>query len=163
MVGGFGGGFGGFEGIGRSSDAMRRRRARRRRLLPARRDCTARMVEHQALLSALEQTPILWYDLNFGAWTAVGLRCDLHTSVEEAAARSRRLLVADVDVASIRCVDANSCVESHNQGDRAASVAKTEHVCRARRRLNSFRDYQPVVRPVPMHGERDGARLDVGV
>jgi hypothetical protein len=59
------------------------------------------VVEDQALLAALKQAPVFGYDLDFGAWAAVGLRSNLHTSVEEAASRDCGFLVANVYIASI--------------------------------------------------------------
>jgi len=121
------------------------------------------VIKDQSLLAALEQAPVFGYDLNFGAWAAIRLWSNLYTSVEEAASRASGFLIANVYIAAIAGMNSDSCIESHKERKRPASVSKTVRVGRARWRLGSSSHDQPVVRAITVHGERDCTRFDVRV
>jgi hypothetical protein len=121
------------------------------------------MIEDQALLTALKQAPVFGYDIHEGTRAAVGLCCDLHTSVEEAASGDRGVLSAYVDVASIARMQSNPCIVSYYERERPTSIAEPKRVGRARCQLVSSSHDQPVVSAITMHGERDCTRFDVRV
>ena len=87
---------------------------------------------------------------------------DAHAAVEEEAARARRVVVADVEAATIRCMNAKTCIIPYDERHRPAE-SESERVGRARCELVAGGHDQPVVGGVAVHRERRRARAHARV
>jgi len=82
------------------------------------------MVKDQPLLAAHQEAAVFRNDVNVAVWVTVWHRCELDAPMEELAPREVRLLVAQLNVATIAWMNAHPSIVSNHECNRTSTIAK---------------------------------------